>query len=108
MSGRLIEIAKEEQFDKTLEENEYVFVDFFAPWCGPCRMVLPTVEEVANEMLNVAFMKINVDNLPEIAARYGVSGIPRFVFFKSGQPIDSLTGARPKNQIVDFIQKNIA
>lgn len=105
MSKNFIEAASKADFDKLISSNKFVFVDFFAHWCGPCKMVLPVVEEISNEMSDVVFVKVNVDNCPEVAAEFGISGIPRFIFFSSNEPVGDLTGARPKAQIVDFIEK---
>ncbi len=78
-------------FDETLKNNENVVVDFWAEWCMPCRMIAPVVEELAKEYAGkVVFGKLNTDENPTIAARYGISAIPTLIFFKKGKPVASL------------------
>ena len=81
-----------------------VMVDFWAVWCGPCQMVAPIVEELANEYTGkLRVMKLNTDENPEIAGRYQVMSIPTILFFKNGRPVEKLVGARPKRQFKDVI-----
>src|SRR5947209_17838301 len=80
-----------------------VMVDFWAVWCGPCQMVAPVVEELANEYAGkLQVMKLNTDENPEIAGRYQVMSIPTIMFFKDGRPVEKLTGPRPKRQFKDL------
>lgn len=81
-----------------------VMVDFWAVWCGPCRMVAPIVEELSREYeTNLKVLKLNTDENPEIAGRYQIMGIPTLLFFKDGKPVDKLVGAMPKGQFVEKI-----
>jgi len=81
-----------------------VMVDFWAVWCGPCQMVAPIVEELANEYTGkLRVVKLNTDENPEIAGRYQVMSIPTILFFKNGLPVEKLVGARPKRQFKEVI-----
>ncbi len=84
-----------------LKSDKPVIVDFWAEWCGPCRMVAPVLEEIANEYRGkVVVAKVNVDNEPTLAEQYNVTGIPLLGVFKDGQMVKQLVGARPKAAIV--------
>jgi len=82
-------------------------VDFWAPWCGPCRMIAPPVEELAGEMPNVNFAKLNVDEAPTIASQYQVMSIPTLIVFKNGQPQDTIIGVVSKAKIRSMIEKHL-
>ncbi|HSB31606.1 MAG TPA: thioredoxin [Candidatus Sulfobium mesophilum] len=85
---------------EVLGENGLVLIDFWAVWCGPCRMIAPTVEELAREYAGkVKVLKLNTDENPEIASRYKIMGIPTLMFFKGGQKVDQIVGAVPKPQL---------
>lgn len=95
-------------FDETLKSNENVVVDFWAEWCMPCRMIAPVVEELAKEYAGkVVFGKLNTDENPTIATRYGISAIPTMIFFKRGKPVDQIVGAMPKSELKRWIQRNL-
>jgi thioredoxin 1 len=88
-----------------LKSSTPVVVDFWAEWCGPCRMIGPALEEIAGEMNGqVTIAKLNVDENPEISARYGVRSIPTLIMFKGGEPTSMKVGAAPKTQLSDWIK----
>ena len=85
---------------EVLENNVPVLVDFWAPWCGPCRMVAPVVEELADEYAGrVAFYKLNTDDNPRVATTYGIRSIPTLLVFKGGEPVGQIVGFRPKGDL---------
>jgi len=92
---------EETKFDEVvLQAEKPVLVDFWAPWCGPCRMVAPVVEELAEDYDGrVAFVEVNVDNAPRIASQYGIMSIPSLMLFKEGKPVDMIIGFRPKDEL---------
>ena len=89
--------------EEVLNSDKPVLLDFWAPWCGPCRMVLPLVEEIAAERADIKVGKVNVDEQPELAARFGVMSIPTLVVLKGGEIVNQATGARPKSDILALL-----
>jgi len=88
-----------------LDAEVPVVVDFWAEWCGPCKMIAPSLEEIATEMEGaVKVAKLNVDENPELAAQYGVRSIPTLMLFKGGEPASMQVGARPKSALADWIK----
>lgn len=86
-----------------------VLVDFWAPWCGPCRMLSPVVEKIAGQLGDrVSFVKLNTDENPSLAGQYGVSGIPCLILFKGGQAVDRIVGFVPEQQIRSMLDKHLA
>lgn len=93
---------------EVLKSDKPVMLKFWAPWCGPCKMMAPVVEEVAEEKSDsVKVVSINVDDAPDIAAEQGVRGVPTVVMFKEGNKVASLVGAQSKPQLVQFIDQNV-
>ena len=88
---------------EVINSDQKVLLDFWAPWCGPCRMVLPLVEEIAKERSDIKVGKINVDENPELAARFGVTSIPTLMVMEHGQIISQAKGARPKKAILNML-----
>lgn len=98
---------KDTAFDEeVLESEKLVLVDFWAPWCGPCRMIAPVIDEVANEYgETIKVVKVNTDENPSTAASYGIRSIPTLLIFNSGDIVDTIIGAIPKTTVVNRIQK---
>jgi len=96
-----------ENFSQSIESGVSL-VDFWAPWCGPCKMQLPIVEELSTELEGQAVIgKINVDEQPELASQFGVMSIPTLILFKDGQPVDKLVGLQSKDLLKTKIQNNL-
>lgn len=95
---------------EVLKSSSPVFVDFWAPWCGPCQMMGPIIEELAKEYegKNIKIGKCNVDDNPNMPGQYEVLNIPTFIVFKNGQAVDKLIGGQQKEKVKEFIEKNIA
>ncbi len=100
MAEGIVEVTTS-TWDKEITQSPgLVMVDFWAVWCGPCRMIAPTVEELAKEYMGkVKVAKLNTDDNPDIASRYKIMGIPTIIFFKDGQKVDQIVGAVPKPQL---------
>lgn len=100
-----INITKETFESVVLKSDKPVLVDFWASWCGPCRMVLPLVEEIAQERTDIVVGKINVDEQPELAEQFEVTTIPTLMVFRSGEVSVRKSGALPKAQILALLEK---
>lgn len=97
-------MVNKENFNSVKASKKTVLLDFYADWCGPCRMVSPLVDEIAEENEELLVGKINVDNEPELAQAFGVVSIPMLVVMKDGEVIDQSVGARPKEQILEMVK----
>ena len=97
-------LDNKEEFDQLIKGGT-VLVDFFATWCGPCKMLSPVLEQVAEENPDLTVLKIDVDEVGELAARYGVQAIPTLILFKNGERKDVRLGYQNKNQLLAFINQ---
>ena len=96
-------ITKDNFQELVLNSDREVLLDFWAPWCGPCRMVVPIVEEIARERSDIKVGKINVDENPELAGQFGVMSIPTLVVMKNGKIVNQSMGAKPKSAILAML-----
>ena len=104
MAGDALKVEDATWDADVMKASELVMVDFWAVWCGPCQMVAPIVEELAKEYVGkVKVRKLNTDENPEVAGRYQVMSIPTILFFKNGQVVEKLVGARPKRQFKEML-----
>ena len=99
-----ISVTKETFHKEVMLSEKPVLVDFWAPWCGPCRMVLPLVEEIAEERDDVKVVKINVDEEPELASQFQVMSIPTLLLFKDGKVVNKKIGFMPKEKLVEMLE----
>lgn len=104
----MAQILNSDNFTKEIEKNEVTVVDFFATWCGPCKMLAPVFEELGNEMKEKAnFFKVNIDKNLEIAQQYGINTVPTMLVFKNGKVVDKLVGFVPKENIRSKVENQI-
>lgn len=99
-----MKILNSNEFDSAIASG-VVLVDFYADWCGPCKMLAPVLEGIADKMEQVSFYKLNVDLSSDIAGRYGIQAIPNLIIFKDGKAVDQITGFVPENEIINRLNK---
>ena len=108
MNENVMHVGEAEFQSEVLDSDIPVVVDFWAPWCGPCKMVGPVLEELSGEYAGkVKFTKINTDENQQLAVKFGIMGIPTIKIFKGGKEIESMTGAAPKDMMKEFIDKAV-
>lgn len=107
MGSELLGIATDDNFDgEVLKSAKPVLVDFWAPWCGPCKAIGPVVEEIAGQFKDsVKVMKLNVDDNQKTALHYGVRSIPTIILFKDGKALDTIVGLVPKTRLEELVKK---
>jgi thioredoxin 1 len=104
MDNMILEITDTNFNELVLQSGKLVLVDFWAEWCGPCRMVTPIIEELSEEYDGKAVIgKVDVDNTPDVCSKYGIRNIPTILFFKNGEIADKQVGAAPKNTLISKI-----
>ena len=98
-----VQIINKANFDEIVSSGKTVLVDFYADWCGPCRMLKPILEDVAKEREDIIVGKVNVDEEDYLASKYGVFSIPTLIVFKNGEIVNQASGARPKAQVLALV-----
>ena len=101
----VISINQNDFQKEVLEDKGIVFIDFYAIWCGPCRVTSPLIDELSNEYKNIKFLKVDVDQNPELAQQYSIFSIPTFMIFKGGQVASQFVGAMGKEGFLNEIKK---
>jgi thioredoxin 1 len=108
VAGNLTEVTDNNFAAEVLEAGQPVLVDFWAPWCGPCRIIAPHLEELDKERDDLTVVKMNVDENPETAAKYGIMSIPTLILFKNGQVAKQVVGALPKARLQQELEPALA
>ena len=108
MAGAINEVTDNNFAAEVLESPQPVLVDFWAPWCGPCRIVAPHLEELNSEREDLTVVKLNVDENPATAAKYGIMSIPTLILFKNGEVAKQVVGALPKARLQQEIEPALA
>ncbi len=107
-SENIVELSDDNFNSEVEQQSGAVLVDFWAPWCGPCRMVAPIVDELSTEYSGkIKVGKLNTDEAPQVAMKYGIRSIPTLIIFKDGQPAEQIVGAVPKDHIEEKLEKVI-
>ena len=102
--SNVLTVTSENFESEVLNSEKPVLVDFWASWCGPCRMLSPIVDEIAEEVQTIKIGKVNVDEQQDLAGKFGVMSIPTLILFKNGQPVNKSVGAKSKAALLDFIK----
>jgi thioredoxin 1 len=108
VAGNLKEVTDNNFAAEVLESPQPVLVDFWAPWCGPCRIIAPHLEELDNERDDLTVVKLNVDDNPQVAAKYGIMSIPTLILFKNGEVAKQVVGALPKARLQQELEPALA
>jgi thioredoxin 1 len=108
VAGNLTEVTDNNFAAEVLEAGQPVLVDFWAPWCGPCRIIAPHLEELDNERDDLTVVKMNVDENPQTAAKYGIMSIPTLILFKNGEVAKQVVGALPKSRLQAELEPALA
>ena len=103
----MVKMINQNEFDaEVMQAKGLVVVDMYADWCGPCKMMAPVMDSLSEDYDDVKFVKVNVDNNPDLAAKFGVQSIPNFVFIKDGQKVDQVVGASDSESFEGIIERN--
>jgi thioredoxin 1 len=108
MAGTLPDVTDTNFQAEVIESDKPVLVDFWAPWCGPCRVVTPVLEEIAGERDDLRIVKLNTDENPQVSAQFHVLSIPTLILFKGGSPVKKVVGAYPKRKLVQELEPALA
>jgi len=109
MAGRVIDLSEQNWEQEVLQADKPVLVDFWAPWCGPCRIIAPMIEELAEEFgEQIKVGKLNTDENPNIAMRYGIRAIPTIILFKNGEVVDTRIGVQPKEALKQMVLEHLS
>lgn len=100
----MVKEITESEFSNVIKSNKKVLVDCYAPWCGPCKMISPIVDMLSEEIKDVSFYKINVDNAQEMAVNYGIMSIPTLLIFENGEMKNRVVGFRSKSELEDLLK----
>jgi len=101
----VVAVNKDNFKQEVVEEKGVVLVDFYADWCGPCRMTAPIIDELSQQLTGIKFVKVNVDENPDLASQYQIFSIPTFLIFKNGEVISSLVGVQSKEGFLNELKK---
>jgi thioredoxin 1 len=108
MAGNVLEFTDDNFDAEVLQSAQPVLVDFWAPWCGPCRALAPTIDELSNDFVGkVRVGKLNTDDNPNVASKYGISAIPTVLVFKGGNIVDKFVGVQPKPKMSSVIESHL-